>query len=46
MHQLIIVWALQTDPDVDTGTSAGLEKLLYDATKEKAGAIWTESREW
>ena len=24
-----------TDPDVDTGTSAGLEKLLYDATKEK-----------
>ena len=23
-----------TDPDVDTGTSAGLEKLLYDATKE------------
>ena len=22
-------------PDVDTGTSAGLEKLLYDATKEK-----------
>ena len=33
-----------TDQNVDVGTSLGLEKLLYDATKEKNGALRTEGR--
>ena len=45
MHRAEYRLGAATDPDVDTGTSAGLEKLLYDATKEKQ-SIRTESREW